>query len=527
MKKLLVLLIIIGSVTFAQVAPLSYKLGNEKIGKVSDALPKSNSILDICVEGNDIWLGTSRGVSYTTDNGENWTNFFGKEPFGEESIIALAYKDGVVYAATGHSTEQTGESFPEGSGLRVSTDMGNTWLSTPQSINDNGDSSIVYGVSTLRALPVTTTIQNISYDIAVGAGYVWTANFAGGLRRSSNYGESWERVVLPPDYLDEIHPDSNYSFVLQPQSGKFGSDNNLNHRVFSVTVISDSMVAVGTAGGVNVGYILENGDIHWKKANHTNQTKPLSGNFITGISWDEASHGLWAVTRKAEGASEFFAVSVSYDTAKTWQVYLSGERAHNIGFKNYTTGGAVRTDVFVCADGGIFRTNDFGQTWLTPSNIIDEKSQSFYDIEKFYSMAHYNYNGTDYIYLGSAADGLIKFEETGTYWDGIYNVYTASEGLAGLSDTYAFPNPFSPNQEKVRIKYKLDSAGDVTIRIFDFGMNLVKTLIQNVSKSANSENFELWDGLDEYGSNVSNGVYFYRIDVGDNDPVFGKIMVLR
>ena len=57
-------------------------------------------------------------------------------------------------------------------------------------------------------------------------------------------------------------------------------------------------------------------------------------------------------------------------------------------------------------------------------------------------------------------------------------------------------------------------------------MNLVKTLIQNVNKNINSENFELWNGRDESGKIVPNGVYFYRVDIGGGKPLYGKIMVM-
>jgi flagellar hook assembly protein FlgD len=67
----------------------------------------------------------------------------------------------------------------------------------------------------------------------------------------------------------------------------------------------------------------------------------------------------------------------------------------------------------------------------------------------------------------------------------------------------------------------------VTIRILDFGMNLVKTLIQNANRNGNIDHFENWDGRDEFGNIVSNGVYFYRIDRDSADPVYGKIMVMR
>ena len=57
-------------------------------------------------------------------------------------------------------------------------------------------------------------------------------------------------------------------------------------------------------------------------------------------------------------------------------------------------------------------------------------------------------------------------------------------------------------------------------------MNLVRTLIQNAPRGISEEQFENWDGRDGSGKIVPNGVYFYRIDIGSDEPIFGKIMVL-
>ncbi len=75
----------------------------------------------------------------------------------------------------------------------------------------------------------------------------------------------------------------------------------------------------------------------------------------------------------------------------------------------------------------------------------------------------------------------------------------------------------------------------MTIRIFDFGMNYVRTVVQNVDRGnpvhqiSGSDNgvIDYWDGKDDSGNVVPNGVYFYRIDINSNDPIYGKILVLQ
>jgi len=55
----------------------------------------------------------------------------------------------------------------------------------------------------------------------------------------------------------------------------------------------------------------------------------------------------------------------------------------------------------------------------------------------------------------------------------------------------------------------------------------VKTLVQNAGRSPNSEHDEVWDGRDDYGRTVPNGVYFYRVEIGGADPIWGKIFVVQ
>ena len=59
-------------------------------------------------------------------------------------------------------------------------------------------------------------------------------------------------------------------------------------------------------------------------------------------------------------------------------------------------------------------------------------------------------------------------------------------------------------------------------------MNIVKTVIQNADRIKTLDDApEKWDGRDENGNIVPNGVYFYRVDFDSGDPVFGKIIVLQ
>ena len=507
--------ILITALNFAQLKPESFKLEGDKnfTSKISASNPVSNSILDIITIGDTVWLGTSRGVSVSFNRGESWTNFFGAAPFGEDNISAVGYYQGTFWAATATTAEAPGGgTVPKGTGLKYTTDNGLNWNSVPQPLDNANDSVEVYGTNNIPALPVTVPEQNITYDIAFTPGTVWITSFAGGTRKSTDMGQTWGRVVLPPDNLNSIHPNDTLDFCLTPVAGNFCGEGNLNHRAFSVIATDDSTLYVGTANGINKS--TDNG-ISWEKFNHQNQSQPISGNFITALGYNGITGTVWASTWKAEDPLEFYGVSSTTDDGNEWETFLNDERPHNFGFKD--------DEVIVPTDNGAFRSSDQGNSWILPNNIVDSQSGVALTTSIFYSAGSQG----DEVWLGSD-DGLARLKET-DFWEGSWKVYFASRPLESDRETYCYPNPFSPRQEQLKIKFSTGGKeASVTIRIYDFGINYVSTVIQNAPRNRTIEGApEFWDGRDDNGNLLPNGVYFYRVDIDDEEPLFGKIIYMQ
>jgi hypothetical protein len=88
-----------------------------------------------------------------------------------------------------------------------------------------------------------------------------------------------------------------------------------------------------------------------------------------------------------------------------------------------------------------------------------------------------------------------------------------------LSQSY--PNPA---RDGVTIRYALPKASQVNLSVYNISGQLIRKLVNATQKAA--YHVVLWDGRDESGRRVSNGVYLYRIQAGDYAKT-RKLIVVR
>src|SRR5690606_12024099 len=127
-------------------------------------------------------------------------------------------------------------------------------------------------------------------------------------------------------------------------------------------------------------------------------------------------------------------------------------------------------------------------------------------------------------------EGLLKSTDGGQTWTA-FRVSVPPGGDPAFGDevpeveAYAYPNPFTPGADGYcRIRFDAASdGGSARVRVFDFGMRLVRTLDAPTRAGANEA---LWDGLSDDGVRVANGVYFYVVEAGGAEAT-GKILVLE
>jgi flagellar hook assembly protein FlgD len=73
-----------------------------------------------------------------------------------------------------------------------------------------------------------------------------------------------------------------------------------------------------------------------------------------------------------------------------------------------------------------------------------------------------------------------------------------------------FPNPFNP---RTTVEFALSHDATASLRVYDARGRLVRTLLE--SYVAAGKHSVTWDGRNDQGVTVVSGVYFLRLQAGD------------
>ena len=83
-----------------------------------------------------------------------------------------------------------------------------------------------------------------------------------------------------------------------------------------------------------------------------------------------------------------------------------------------------------------------------------------------------------------------------------------------------YPNPFNPT---TTIRYSVESAGEVELRIYNMLGQIVRTLVKGTKLAG--EYSVVWDGKDGFGRQVTSGQYFYRFKAGEQQSTRAMILL--
>ncbi len=489
----------------------------------------SNIISCIALQGDmTTWIGTGQGISVMHDSISIFTldtlHLVADDPndsdtlrFLFDSIAAMAVQNDIL--AVSATSQEDG--IPLGTGIYITKDGLDDkieWNRFDQPIDSDGDSIAIFGLGYFIARPLIGTRGVVSYDMTINDDYLWITSWYGGLRRLNlTKMDKWERIPLPLDSLEELNTcdESQYEMIddkltlsdyYWDSSDPYG---NHNHKAFSVLAYGDTVWA-GTANGINRGILGEDGCINWRHFSHP--TDNLSGNWVLSIAKQEynSERTIWAVTVNAILPSEQRSVSFTKDDGESWEIVeeLIGERCHDISVQGST--------VFIASDSGLWKTND-GNNWELIPPAVEATPVSSNEIlnNTVYSVAADNrdYFGKPLIWIGTP-DGLARsYNFTAENWQ----IYRAEYDK---NETYVYPNPFSPYSHN-----QLNGDGWVRFNTGDHTIQQVDMNVYNFAlEKVYSEKFDWqinpgavkWNGRDNKGKLVSNGVYFVNLQFSEN-----------
>ena len=494
----------------------------------------SNIIAEVRLMGDSLtWFGTGQGLALhnghyvyshqiTTDSlADGQTTKlvpYGGIPaiavMGDTMAVAYSGDNGSIQVGYGLTLTYDAQMVNDSSGI--------TWTYLQQPIDQESDTLPPFGEGFYRALPVTVPEANVTYDAYLFGNYLWTASWAGGLRRYDLNSKNWENVPMPMDSQDSLSLCAGFDevddlgrsilpdYYLNPRDPADGG--NHNHKAFSVLVYGDTVWA-GTANGINRGVMINEwvedppgnfqllNCIEW--VHYSYPQNNISGNFVVGLArqvWNGQTT-IWAATMNADTPGEVRGLSYTRDDGLTWKTTLLGERIYNITAKDSL--------VLAASQSGLWKSFD-GQNWAAYDPAVDTTfmSQSQILTDVVYTSALDERNSVPNLWIGTSNGAAISSDLHGTSWTIFQTEYDSSE-------FYAYPNPFSPfnhnqlgGEGYVRFHTGNIANTQIELDIYNFAMEKV----YQHSYDLNIYNGAMkWNGRDMNGSLVDNGVYFIRM----------------
>ncbi len=181
MRSLTLLLLLISTAVFSQINPKLYQeleyrmIGPFRAGRTVGAvgIPDQPNVFFIGVNNGGVWK--------TDDYGRTWNPIFDDAPTGSVGDLAVSPTNpNIIYVGTGEGLHRPDLSV--GDGMFKSTDGGNSWEHI--GLDD------IQQISRVIVHPTNPDIVFVA-----GLGHPYGANEMRGIFRSTNGGQSWEKVL--------------------------------------------------------------------------------------------------------------------------------------------------------------------------------------------------------------------------------------------------------------------------------------------------------------------------------------------
>lgn len=532
----------INVVFHSQQGDLFASLANGKLYKFSKDENKFNllsgmqNIADISEdkEGN-LYAASGGGVYASFDRGENWnlTSYT-----NSSKLVATNYLNHVIVVGT--------------DGIYVSLDQGSNWVkiedtSTYPSIISlavNSEGNIYVGISSVDGGLIKIDYQDRMrsqiglpftriYRLFSAQNGVLYAAGDGKVHRSSDMGFSWETVLEGSFWLGtwQIAENEDGHIFVSGENLFRSEDEGRTWQIVDTGLFEDYYrgVLINSFDHIIVGACWEEGGftkcgIIRSEDDGTTWQKTISGQYT--VLWNfllDPSGNIYA----SIGANDDLYIYRSTDNGNSWDLISEIETvfvsmaitSHGLLF------GAARWE-----PAGIYRSSDGGVSWnLVGLDSIDVRSIVINSNNIIYAATygdgifHSVDNGSTWVelntgiehqqYVMSLSSDNSGHLYAGTWYGGVFksNQTTTSIQESRMYKSYTFdllhnyPNPFNPI---TTIEYSLFHTGDVSLIIYNLLGEEVARLVSEVQQKGNNK--VIWDA-----SNVSSGIYFYRLQAGN------------
>lgn len=205
----------------------------QHVGPIPDRFEslQQNSITSLDAAGNRLWIGPGLNRITEGDPDVFVPQFADSVVEGRGRVFSLQVEGDQVLAGIGFNSDQGEQSVQTGLGFYHSTDNGQIWDFIPffldpepngdcdaASVGPPCDLEFTYGGETYIRTRITVPQQSPPFEVDFRGDTYLAAAWASGFIRSTDGGDNWERLILPPSTADELNPDETYRWTSEAAS---------------------------------------------------------------------------------------------------------------------------------------------------------------------------------------------------------------------------------------------------------------------------------------------------------------------
>ena len=378
-----------------------------------------------------------------------------------------------------------------GGGIYLTYDQGENWSEMSGTLPNLFVNKIMYRGGQFDPISVSTDGGPF---INLNGGYI-DCNGTGLTNTSISF---WSGVGSSLPYID-------YALVGTNGDGVFGANytSPLIYDWFPAnTGISGdaSQVNDGIAAGEDMAIIATDGGIFKIEGSETEWTSYNGGLSGDALKVNELSFGYYMISTD-DGL--YFSMDLNED----WQPVITGEK-FNVSFYMNTDISPSGFLVYAFGENGYYSQDFITWTQMDFSGMEGEVTAAQADSVNLYigfTTTEKSTKGSGGIYRKPLEQFLVGIEDE------------SLSGLSKFSLEQNHPNPFS---QSTNISYSLKKSDFVSLKVYDFAGREIKTLINNFQeKGIYSVVFN--------AENLPNGIYSYKLQIGNNFYKTKKMMLIK